>query len=136
MEEEDDRYGPPTHTCDYCSRTFPATWEDKKGITYLQIDLLCKVPKAMLASESGCEFFAAMLSCELPGNLDLAQMKLTIDRNTSAAFWGLADPRLAGFTTRDGDTSHIDRRLETSVLAVYPGLGEGLLHLLRMMLVS
>jgi hypothetical protein len=84
MEEEDDRYGPPTHTCDYCSRCFPATWEDHEGSTRLQVDLLYKVSEVRLASEHGCEFFTAMLSSKMPGlDSDLARVKLTIESEIS-----------------------------------------------------
>ncbi|KAF2827068.1 HET-domain-containing protein [Ophiobolus disseminans] len=61
MTSEDDRYGPPTHTCKYCSRCFPAMWEKRLRDTVLSVDLLSNEAEAELAGREGCEFFHCVI---------------------------------------------------------------------------
>jgi len=75
---EDDRYGPPSHTCEYCSRCFPATWEEKDGKTRLVVDMLRSLAEATLAAESGCHIFGQLKnSHDIPEAL---QGKLVIEK--------------------------------------------------------
>jgi hypothetical protein len=59
MDDEDDRYGLPTHRCKYCRVYFPATWkwDVKEKEKYLHVDLLLNSPEAVAAVEYGCEIY-------------------------------------------------------------------------------
>jgi hypothetical protein len=66
MSTEDDRYGPPTHSCEYCSRCFPAKWEEakNKGPTdderMLVADITTNAAEIQAAIEHGCELFQSL----------------------------------------------------------------------------
>ncbi|EAT77166.1 hypothetical protein HBI56_206750 [Parastagonospora nodorum] len=62
MADEDDRYGPPTHSCKYCNKCFPATLEKNRfGEKCLKSDLLLDGADALVAALDGCQFLLLAL---------------------------------------------------------------------------
>lgn len=82
MSDEDDRYGPPTHSCKYCNNCFPATWEYVNGKAKgLNIDLLLDGTGAVAAALDGCQFFLAALYPHKPG-AETTRVRFLLERKT------------------------------------------------------
>jgi hypothetical protein len=94
MANEDDRYGPPSHTCEFCNRCFPTEWETLVDETRLVVDLLCNGQEAIDAAKQGCRFFQKILYPCWP-DLKSVRMKFYICRRSWLRPWGDVAPYLS-----------------------------------------
>jgi hypothetical protein len=78
MADEDDRYGPPTHTCKFCSRGFSATWEYRNSGKRLIVDLLSG-SESISAAKQGCYFYQEVLYPSWPASEDI-RVTLQLER--------------------------------------------------------
>jgi hypothetical protein len=94
MANEDDRYGPPTHTCEFCNRCFQTEWETIGDETRLVVDLMCDGREAIFAAQHGCQFFQKILYPSWP-DVDNVRVKFYICRQSWLRPWGDVDPHLS-----------------------------------------
>jgi hypothetical protein len=120
-DEEDDRYGRPTHTCKYCTVCFPATWEHDHvddTLKVLHVDLLLSGPEAVAAVKDGCEFYLRVMYPKVPGNetsrIKIRFSKQHVDRKQQSLFeyWVESKPYFEGAGELEGH-NHTPPQQET-----------------------
>jgi hypothetical protein len=101
MPSEDDRYRPPTHTCNFCSRIFSVTFEGSDEDEILSFDL-SDGRDAVRAAAQGCAFFRSVLYPRWPDS-EGVRIKLDMHPESDTPTWEdndpcylLCEPRLQG----------------------------------------
>jgi hypothetical protein len=112
MSTEDDRYGPPTHSCEYCSLRFPAKWGydvlgDLNG--KLIVDISNNAAEVKSAIEHGCELFQPVSHRTFEQG-ERFLVWLEIDRETDLIPVGRTDPYLLARLVLRDERDYINPR--------------------------